>query len=601
MATKVTDPAILAQLNGGASAAAAGPRKVTDPALLEQLNAQSDAAPTGLRPGSREYADWAVQRAKAGKDLPRVSEPPPAWEAPWVTPGEGRGGIPIISDVARSLYPFERNVESGELRPAVPKIIPALIDGAIDAFTLPSDVAKGKVDPLSDVGVQRGMNFAAALGTGGLKGGVMPSIPKASRNVARALKDDGMRSADLLQQLGNLGDGAMVMDLGPNLQRQAGALASLPGQAQKTVREAVGERAVGAGARVEGDVAATIGTSPDIAKLADDISTSQKAAADPLYTAVRDVQIQVPPAMAFIAKSPMGQQAFNQAKRLAANEGYTAEGMTVGLVDYAKRALDDIATSAAREGKNNIARQARNMTNALTSSVDAQVPGYKAARDAYAGPARVLDALEEGQKSFSREMSPAQLKSTLDGLSPSERDAFLAGAQGSIEAMLGNAINEPLALRNTFRKGWNEHKLRTLLGDEIADDLLKRIDREATFSKTRDVVTGNSETAARTAAQRDVDPATGGKLHQVTAIGALLAGIEKARAMYRGKVQPRVNQDMARGLTSDARSVSPSFISEVDRAMSSQPLLPSAMRDLVRAYAVQQPTDLDQLRALAFR
>lgn len=36
-----------------------------------------DTPPAGARPGSREYADWAAQRARAGKELPQVSDQSP--------------------------------------------------------------------------------------------------------------------------------------------------------------------------------------------------------------------------------------------------------------------------------------------------------------------------------------------------------------------------------------------------------------------------------------------------------------------------------------------------------------------------------------------
>lgn len=40
-------------------------------------SAADDAPPEGAKPGSREYADWALARAKAGKDVPQVSPVPP--------------------------------------------------------------------------------------------------------------------------------------------------------------------------------------------------------------------------------------------------------------------------------------------------------------------------------------------------------------------------------------------------------------------------------------------------------------------------------------------------------------------------------------------
>ena len=36
---------------------------------------QSDALPAGAKPGTREYADWAARQARAGKELPQVSDP----------------------------------------------------------------------------------------------------------------------------------------------------------------------------------------------------------------------------------------------------------------------------------------------------------------------------------------------------------------------------------------------------------------------------------------------------------------------------------------------------------------------------------------------
>lgn len=562
-------------------------------ASLEEIAAALKAADAA---GNTEDA-----KALTAAYLKAQSQQQPAQSGEWVTPGQGEPGIPFLSDLTRSLYPMQKNTETGEMRPAVPSIIPAIAEGVASAFTLPGDVAQGRVDPMSAEGVDRGLEFASTFGAGGLKGAVQPPISAAAKNAGRALKADRIKPGGIPTALDAIGDDAMVMDLGPNLQRQAGALASLPGEAQTIVRDAVTDRAKGASGRVENDVAQTVGSSPDLFKLHEDIVTAQKSVSDPLYSAVRDVPIKVPPAMAFIAKSPLGRKAFEMAQEMAANDGYTAKGMTVGLADYAKQALDDIHSSAAREGKNNVARIARNMTKALTAAVDAQVPGYKQAREAFAGPARVLEAIEEGQKAFTKEMSPSQLKSSLSGMSPSEQDAFLAGARGSIEAMLGNAVNEPLVLRNMLRKGWNENKLRTLLGDELTDDLLKRIDREATFGKTRDVVTGNSETAARNAAQREVDPQMA-DIKQMSVLGLVLSAINKARAGVRGKIQPKVNEDLASILATTGQKWDPSAMSEVQRAMQPQPFLPSAMRDLVRAEGVRQPqgTVEDQLAAAGF-
>lgn len=417
----------------------------------------------------------------------------------------------------------------------------------------------------------RGNDAGEALvdaGLGGVIGGGLPiaskglgwlgdlvtgrSAPREAQNIARALRDDEVPVDQINQRLQQLGPDAMVMDLGPNLQSQAGAVASVPGPGQRIVREAVRDRTRGGSRRVTDDVRQTIGSQPDIDALRTSTVQAQEAAAGPLYDAIRDVPIQAPPQLRSILQRPQGQQAIRDAVDMAANDGYhfptSGNVMTVGLADYIKRALDDMATAAARAGRNNEARTARNMARAITSSVDRLEPRYRQARDAFAGPAAVLDALDGGATAFSREMSPPQLRRALQGMTASERDAYLQGARSQIEALMGNAVNDVASLRNTFRKGWNEQKLRILLGDDIADDLLRRIDRELAYGQTSNAVASNSETARRTLAQQEIAPSMGevraprGRTFLDLVEGAFNA----ARNGIEGVRRPQINSNMAR-------------------------------------------------------
>jgi hypothetical protein len=120
--------------------------------------AEPAVPPVGLKPGTQGYLDWAIEQSKAGRSLPTLSLeemlPENVTLVPgWETPGAGEplnvgpASIPPgIPDMIRSLYPFERNVKTGEYRPAVPKIIPGMIEGAVDAVTLPRDIADGYGD-----------------------------------------------------------------------------------------------------------------------------------------------------------------------------------------------------------------------------------------------------------------------------------------------------------------------------------------------------------------------------------------------------------------------------------------------------------------------
>lgn len=395
--------------------------------------------------------------------------------------------------------------------------------------------------------------LSAAIGAGLPALGALGRIfagkmaPKEIQNIARAMEHDDIRPSEVNKLLKKAGPDSMVMDLGPNLQQQAGAVASIPGKGQKILRDAIDQRAERASDRVGKDVENALGTGPEAHVIRDAIVDAQSAAAKPLYDAVRDVPITVPPVIGNILKTPLGRDALAQAERLAANDGVAdPKAMTVGLADYMKRALDDVASSAARAGNNNAARQASVMARTLTNAVDKVVPAYKTAREAFAGPAKVLDALDRGGEVFAKDMSPGQLHSVLRSMSPSERDAFLQGARSQVEALMGNAVNDVVVLRNLFRRGYNAEKLRILLGPKAADALQAGIRRELAHGETANAVARNSETARRSAAQAEVAPELG-KVPKIstTWTGIALSAFDAARAKISGITQPATNAAMA--------------------------------------------------------
>lgn len=177
--------------------------------------------------------------------------------------------------------------------------------------------------------------------------------------------------------------------------------------------------------------------------------------------------------------------------------------------DYVKRELDDIAGAATRAGRREEAAVAGNLASRLRGELDNAVPSYRAAREAYSGPSSIMDALEEGQNVFRNSVTPGQLRRQMAGMSEAERDAFVQGARAQIAETMGTARNDALAARSIFQKGFNRDKLEVLLGRDEAGRLIQRLEAETTFANTRDVVTRNSETAARSAAMREIAGETG--------------------------------------------------------------------------------------------
>lgn len=391
----------------------------------------------------------------------------------------------------------------------------------------------------ADAGVRSGGDLretAKGAALGGALGGIGPAAgdligkgagalasrfrgPSAAQSAfGRAAGADSVD--DMAGRLAAMGDDAMPMDLGPNLQRQAGAIAAIPGKAQETVRSAIAGRQAGSGGRVSSALDEGLGQSVDTVALADDIIARRSAAAKPLYDAAYSKPVPFTGELETLLKRPSVGKALKKAQGLAADEGIpsqqwfanVADDGTVAIknvpdvrqLDLTKRALDDMISSAQRAGNNNEARILVQQKNKLLSMVDEAVPEYASAREAFAGETAILDSIEEGQKVFSRSLTPNQLRTQMLKMGDAEKEAFTQGARAEISKIMGTARNDALAARSLFDKGWNKEKLAVILGDDEASRLLQSLDAETAFTRTRDVVTGNSETAARLAAQKEV-------------------------------------------------------------------------------------------------
>src|SRR5690606_36591284 len=119
------------------------------------------------------------------------------------------------------------------------------------------------------------------------------------------------------------------------------------------------------------------------------------------------------------------------------------------------------------------------------------------ARDAYAGPSAILDALEEGQKVFSRSMTPGQLRKMLDGMSAGERDAFRQGGRAALAGIMGTARNDARAARSLFAQGRRRDKIEAIVGQQGADTLARAIARENSFQDTANALARGSPTQPR--------------------------------------------------------------------------------------------------------
>jgi hypothetical protein len=284
-----------------------------------------DTPPPGAKPGSREYAQWALQRATSGNAVPQVGPAPIEYQP--AAPDLGTAAldnlrtygystmhsVPFVGDKIAGKFNEAKaafhnvpladvEAQHNQLREQNPAAsIAGNIVGPTAALaplgatalgarllgmsgSLGSRVGFGlasgggitfgdalsRGDNVQDAAVKglvgAGIGVALpALGAGAQKvfqAVTRSGVPRPVAQVSKALRREGIDAQTLPTRMADLGPEGMLADLGPNLTRQASTLASLPGRAQGIVRGRLTERAAGANQRVRDTLDNELGPSP---------------------------------------------------------------------------------------------------------------------------------------------------------------------------------------------------------------------------------------------------------------------------------------------------------------------------------------------------
>lgn len=326
-----------------------------------------------------------------------------------------------------------------------------------------------------------------------------PSSEKAAGWVMKQVLHDAPTAEDAAARLAAMGPSSMVADLGPSLRGQLDQTAIRPGPARKIVMDTLRARQEGAGDRIAQALTEGIGPRTNVLETADQIAAERAAAAGPLYEATRDVPVPMNDTIAELLSRPAFQAAQSAAVRKAANEGISIDmgNPTVRALDYTKRALDDQIGNAVMSGNRDDARVLTAMKNGLLEQVDQAVPDYGAARKAYAGYSEIADALANGQQAFRNTLSPDEIARQLSGMSDSAREAYKEGARQQVAQVMGSARTDAAGAQSLFAKGYNQEKLKTIIGEDPAQTILNALANEKEFQATANAVGAGSQTAPR--------------------------------------------------------------------------------------------------------
>jgi hypothetical protein len=257
--------------------------------------------------------------------------------------------------------------------------------------------------------------------------------------VARKLAEDNISpqdAAQAMQSAHGTGTPAVIADLGENVRALGGSVSRQPGAARNVAKTVTAERQLGQGERIKDAINRDLGHTTDVLEESDRLIEQAKAKAAPLYEKAY-AQPTNSDKIQGILKTPAARGALKRAYNIAANEGIDPHRLGIDLdmqgepvltrvpttqtLDYVKRGLDDIIEKnrSPLTGKlimDESGKAVNGVKQRLLAEMDRLNPDYKAARAAYAGPAKLREAMMDGRAALNK--SAAEINQRLKNMTP---------------------------------------------------------------------------------------------------------------------------------------------------------------------------------------
>ncbi len=327
--------------------------------------------------------------------------------------------------------------------------------------------------------------------------------PVATNRVARSLNSRRLGdAADIEAYLAGLGDEAMLADVPGAPRKLAQGVAAMPGKGGDILQDAIESRTYGTSERVARVVDDTLGQADEAFDARRALANERSSKLGPEYDAAltfdKPIDVSgIQSAVALQAGESAG-SVKSSLRRLLSDLG--DRNVSAIRLHNIRSELSDAINKAQISGAKKFSRQMDPFLKMIDDKLDA-VPGYRDARLGYSANKALDDAIENGRKVFSGSavsaMSPTELRETMAKMSPAQKDAFRKGAREWVSALMGTSRNDSAAAWGAFEKGWNDQKLRLVLGNEAAEKVIKRLRAESAFSKTRGDVLAGSQTQFR--------------------------------------------------------------------------------------------------------
>lgn len=377
-----------------------------------------------------------------------------------------------------------------------------------------------------------------------------PAEKLAQSKIAQALERDGLTPDAVSARMKDLGPDAVLADAGgENLMGLTRAAASIPGKTKNVAADVLNARQEGQGARILAGAERNLDNTADFYSNVDDLIARRESAARPLYDKVMKPDNLVPEdKFAAIASDPF---MANTIKSVKGDDLYGMSDLadnSLPVLDAAKKRLDDLIESAKRGGENNRARLLTERKQALVGAADEAFPDYAAARAAWEGPSRAMDALNQGRE-FIKSDAEVTVKA-MAKMSDTDQEFFRAGVVRQIRDSLYNTDDGVNAVRRLFGNKMKREKLAAAFPDERSfRDFERTMQNEATFFQTRAKVLQGSRT---TPLKEEIDDMGGGGLLGPTVAAAARGNLMGAAGNLMGAAMNRLSaprESVANALT----------------------------------------------------
>lgn len=311
-----------------------------------------------------------------------------------------------------------------------------------------------------------------------------------------------------------VGPHGFLGDLNQGLTDLTGATAVTPGTGKSLVRNAYQNRADAQGGRIEDALTHGLGPKIDQVQLANLTTEARKAAADPLYSQWRTMEVHPTKEIKDLMPRLQSAKAFGMAKELAGISGepinqnfFTGGPMksfpTTQSWDYIKQALDRrISQAYNKEGGGPLAQKLVQLKHDMIDEIRKTPAGkvWDQARSTFADHSALLDQMKAGRDTFLGGRSGAtvdELRHEIQTLSVPEMVARRQGLRAAAQEALGQTETGDTRLRTLMLAPNNQEKIRLMMGNKAAaDELIGALKSEKHLSEKAMDVLGNNATGA---------------------------------------------------------------------------------------------------------